>query len=225
MISGFARAAQALGDDRYAERAVRAAEFAKRYLYDAVNNRLLRSCYRGMDGGVAQVSVPISGFLDDYAFLIRALIDLYETKFDPSWLEWALNLQETQDKLFWDEGSAAYFMSPNTDQSILLRLKEGEFAHLLFLTCFLLRKPNCVLQSELPYPLFSFRLYFGIGIKEWVIVQRLEYCSVCSVLYGQFIRSIYDQFIFMAKLSDHQQTLRTSHFVWTRGLWLAKLNG
>lgn len=126
MISGFAKAAQTLGDDQYAERAVKAAQFVKKNLYDAVNNKLLRSCYRGDNGGVIQISIPIAGFLDDYAFLIQALIDLYETTFDSNWLEWAVNLQEMQDELFWDEGSAAYYTSPNTDQTVIMRMKEGK---------------------------------------------------------------------------------------------------
>lgn len=127
MLSGFAKAAQVLGDDRYAQRAVRNAQFIKKHLYDAVSNRLLRSCYRGDNGGVIQTSSPIAGFLDDYAFLIQALLDLYETTFDANWLEWAVQLQETQDELFWDEGSAAYYTSPNTDQTVILRMKEGEW--------------------------------------------------------------------------------------------------
>ncbi|XP_034242847.1 spermatogenesis-associated protein 20 isoform X2 [Thrips palmi] len=126
MISGFAKAAQALGDDKYAERAVKAACFVKKHLYDAVSNRLLRSCYRGDNGGVIQTTSPIPGFLDDYAFLVQALLDLYEATFDTNWLEWAVQLQEVQDELFWDEGSAAYFTSPNTDQTVIMRMKEDQ---------------------------------------------------------------------------------------------------
>lgn len=128
MISGFCKAAQALDDTRYAERAVKAARFVKKHLYDAVSCRLLRSCYRdaGAPGGVGQTSTPIPGFLDDYAFLVQALLDLYEATFDANWLEWAVQLQETQDELFWDEGSAAYYTSPNTDQTVILRMKEDQ---------------------------------------------------------------------------------------------------
>lgn len=69
-------------------------------------------------------SHPIHGFLDDYAFLIRGLLDLYEACFDPQWLEWAEELQEKQDELFWDIASAGYFSMPSSDE-LLLRLKEG----------------------------------------------------------------------------------------------------
>nr|CAD7571150.1 unnamed protein product [Timema californicum] len=129
MISGFAKAGQALGDDSLVDRAVKAANFVKKYLYNPTAETLLRSCYKGSDGSVAQIAVPIAGFVDDYAFLIRGLLDLYEACFDPSWLEWAETLQDQQDRLFWDEEGAAYFTSPASDSSILIRLKEGEYPH------------------------------------------------------------------------------------------------
>lgn len=71
-------------------------------------------------------AVPIVGFLDDYTFLIRGLLDLYEATLDASWLEWAEILQVTQDRMFWDETNAGYFTSPEGDASVLIRVKEGK---------------------------------------------------------------------------------------------------
>lgn len=71
-------------------------------------------------------ATPIFGFLDDYAFLIRGLLDLYESSLDADWLQWAETLQEQQDKLFWDDKAFGYFTSPLGDSSILIRGKEGE---------------------------------------------------------------------------------------------------
>lgn len=126
MISGFAKAGQALENQNHIQRAVGAAKFVRRYLYDDSEKTLLRSCYKGEKDEIAQPAKPINGFLDDYAFLIRGLLDLYEASFDPTWIEWAENLQETQDRLFWDEGSAGYFTSPAGDSSILIRMKEDQ---------------------------------------------------------------------------------------------------
>lgn len=70
-------------------------------------------------------STPIIGFLDDYAFLIRGLLDLYESSLDADWLQWAEQLQEQQDNLFWDSKGFGYFTSPEGDSSILIRGKEG----------------------------------------------------------------------------------------------------
>lgn len=125
MISGYARASETLNDSRYTKRAVQAAEFIKKYLYDKDKKILLRSCYTGENNQVTQISRPIHGFLDDYAFLIRGLLDLYEACFDPQWLEWAESLQEKQDELFWDIASAGYFSMPSSEE-LLLRLKEDQ---------------------------------------------------------------------------------------------------
>ena len=53
---------------------------------------------------MAQLDNPISGFVDDYAFLIRGLLDLYEAGFDSQWIEWALELQ-VKTLIYVTEGS------------------------------------------------------------------------------------------------------------------------
>lgn len=68
---------------------------------------------------------PIPGVLEDYTFLVRGLLDLYEACYDPWCLEWASKLQTTQDCLFWDAADGGYYNSVSTDASIVLRLKEG----------------------------------------------------------------------------------------------------
>ncbi|XP_046660739.1 spermatogenesis-associated protein 20 isoform X1 [Homalodisca vitripennis] len=125
MISGYAKAGEALHNEEYIERAVRAAKFVKNYLYNSDTNTLLRSCYTAKDGSVAQISSPIEGFLDDYAFLIQGLLDLYESCLDAQWLEWAEQLQKRQDELFWDIGTAGYFSTPH-QSDLILRLKEDQ---------------------------------------------------------------------------------------------------
>ncbi|CAG2052955.1 unnamed protein product [Timema podura] len=57
MISGFSKAGQALGDDSFVDRAIKAANFVKKYLYNPTAETLLRSCYKGSDGSVAQMLV------------------------------------------------------------------------------------------------------------------------------------------------------------------------
>lgn len=71
-------------------------------------------------------SPPISGFLDDYAFIICGLLDLHEATLQTEWLRWAEELQLRQDKLFWDDEGGGYFCSDPSDFTVLLRLKEGE---------------------------------------------------------------------------------------------------
>ncbi|XP_032900398.1 spermatogenesis-associated protein 20 [Amblyraja radiata] len=126
MISGFARAGAVLGEKTYILRATKAATFLKEHMFDSNTGRLLRSCYRGSEGVVEQGASPISGFLDDYAFVIRSLMDLYEASFEEQWLEWAVKLQEKQDELFWDANEFGYFTDDANDASVLLRLKEDQ---------------------------------------------------------------------------------------------------
>lgn len=68
---------------------------------------------------------PIFGFADDYVFMIRGLLDLYEASLDEQWLQWAVGLQAKLDELFWDSAGAGYFMVTPDDPSILVRMKEG----------------------------------------------------------------------------------------------------
>ncbi|XP_019349910.2 spermatogenesis-associated protein 20 [Alligator mississippiensis] len=126
MISGFAQSGAILGKEEYVSRAMRAADFLRSHLFDASTGRLLRSCYRGKDNIIEQSTVPIQGFLEDYVFVIQALFDLYEASLNPSWLEWAVQLQHKQDELFWDNKGFAYFSSEAGDSSLLLRLKDDQ---------------------------------------------------------------------------------------------------
>ncbi|XP_071954098.1 spermatogenesis-associated protein 20-like [Antedon mediterranea] len=127
MLSAYARAGQVLRDDRFTQIAVRAAEFIKQELYDQNTNTLFRTAYKA-DAKATERPTLISGFTDDYAFLIRGLLDLYEACFDEELIKWAEQLQQTQDKLFWDDnnGGAGYFSVAANDPNILLRLKEDQ---------------------------------------------------------------------------------------------------
>jgi uncharacterized protein len=116
MISAYARAAQVLGDPRYLEIATRAAKFMRANLYEEKSKLL----YRNYRGGRSD----IEGFADDYAFVIQGLLDLYEASFDVEWLRFAVELQDTQDRLFFDEKNGGYFSTSGKDESVFLRMKD-----------------------------------------------------------------------------------------------------
>jgi len=67
----------------------------------------------------------INGFLDDYAYVIQACIDLYEANFDDDLLMFAYELQKQQDELFWEENKNRYLSTDGKDSSIILHLSEG----------------------------------------------------------------------------------------------------
>lgn len=116
MVSAFARGYQVLNDEKYLEAACRAADFIRRNLYRKESGTLLRR-YREGDAS-------IEGYADDYAFFIQGLLDLYEASFDVDYIAWAVELQKSQDELFWDEFSGGYFSTTGTDQTVLLRMKD-----------------------------------------------------------------------------------------------------
>lgn len=114
-LSAYARAAQVLDDPALLATARRTATFLRDHLCDPATGRLARSHRAGHNDAL--------GFPEDYAALIQGLIDLYETDFDPAWLDWALRLQGTMDKLFWDHDHGGYFANTAADTSVVLRLK------------------------------------------------------------------------------------------------------
>jgi len=116
MISAYARAAQVLDDSAYLDSASRAANFLRAQLYDASRKTLLRNFREGKG--------TVEGFAEDYAFFIQGLLDLYEASFDVGWLKLAIELQATQDRLFFDAKNGGYFSTTGNDKSILLRMKE-----------------------------------------------------------------------------------------------------
>src|SRR5436305_8651380 len=116
MISACARGAQVLDEPRYLESATRAAKFLRANLYDAKSKLLFRN-YR-------ESRSDIEGFADDYAFVIQGLLDLYEASFDIEWLKFAIQLQETQDRLFFDDKNGGYFSNSGKDESVFLRMKD-----------------------------------------------------------------------------------------------------
>jgi hypothetical protein len=117
MISAFARGGAILREPRYTGAAIRAAEFVRSRLYQEKTHRLLRRWRQG--------DAAVGGFLPDYAFYIRGLLDLYEAGGDVRWLRLALELQAAQDEQFWDRDSGGYFHAAE-DPGVIVRLKEDQ---------------------------------------------------------------------------------------------------
>jgi uncharacterized protein len=116
MISAFARAAQVIDEPRYLQVATRSANFVRAKLYDPSRKILYRSYRVGRSN--------IEGFADDYAFVVQSLLDLYEASFDIEWLKLAIELQHTQDRLFFDEKHGGYFSNSGRDKSVFVRMKD-----------------------------------------------------------------------------------------------------
>jgi hypothetical protein len=116
MISAFAKGAQVLHEPRYHQAATRAFDFLLSHLYHRETGRLLR---RWRDGHAA-----IDAFLDDYAALILAALDLYETRFHPRFLNIAVTLATCLAVRFEDHTHGAFFSSSDAHSGLVLRMKE-----------------------------------------------------------------------------------------------------
>ncbi len=115
MIAALARAAQVLGDAACEQAAVAAADFVLRTLRRP-DGRLLHRYREG------QAAIP--AHLDDYAFLVWGLIELYQATFAPAWLEAAVDLQRDMLALFWDEERGGFFFTAADAEQLILRKKE-----------------------------------------------------------------------------------------------------
>ena len=113
MISAHAQAALILGDADYAKRAERAAAFLLKNLRR--DQRLLRSYRSGRAGHNA--------YLDDYAFLIAALLDLYEATGNPDWLRDAIDLEGVLEDRYQDGENGGFFMTSDDHEELLAREK------------------------------------------------------------------------------------------------------
>lgn len=129
IISGLVHAYEVLKDESVLDLALQTAEFINTNLYDKTEKILYRS-YRYDETSQKLVR----GFGDDYCFLIQGLIDLYQIITIPKKsvltsnqiLKWIIELQETQNKLFYDNENGGYFNVDKNDTSILIRMKDGK---------------------------------------------------------------------------------------------------
>jgi uncharacterized protein YyaL (SSP411 family) len=85
MLAAFAEAARILDRDDYLQVAERNADFLLRELR-LENSRLLRTWKEG--------EAKLNGYLEDHAYLIEGLLELYQTTFDPYWFVAAQDLTE-----------------------------------------------------------------------------------------------------------------------------------
>ncbi|MBR9978064.1 MAG: thioredoxin domain-containing protein, partial [Bacteroidetes bacterium] len=117
MISALARAGQAFEDDGITTMASRAAD-------------ALLASLRGPDGRLLHrrrgTDVGIQGFLEDYAFLIQGLIDLYQATFHTPYLRAATELTDDMCSYFVDENDGSLFVSAHDAEELIVRGKQAD---------------------------------------------------------------------------------------------------
>lgn len=114
MIAAMAKAYAALDDERYLTAARRAMTFI---LEKMASGDSLAVWYRdGESGG--------NGNIDDYAFTVWALLELYDATWEPVWLEQAIRLSKRQMQGFYDEKDGGFYLYGNRSEQLILRPKE-----------------------------------------------------------------------------------------------------
>ena len=117
MIAALADAGSVLGEPRYLEAAERCAEFILSELRDG-EGRLLRTYSEGR--------AQIGGYLEDHAFLLEALIVLFEATCDERWLTEARALADQTIERFADTERGGFFSTPADHEALIARRKDLE---------------------------------------------------------------------------------------------------
>lgn len=115
MISSLAFGARVLNEEKYQQAAQKAAEFILNKLTDKTGRLLHR--YR--DG-----TSSIPGMIEDYAFFIHGLLDLYEATFEVAYLESAINLCALMSELFWDKQNGGFNFTASDAERLIFQQKE-----------------------------------------------------------------------------------------------------
>lgn len=115
MIAAMAIGGRVLAKNKYIDVAQKAANF----VFDNLISEDGRLLARYRDGEAA-----ILGYVDDYAFFIWGLIELYEATFNPLYLQKALELNKELIKYFWDDEEGGLFLYGSDSEQLILRQKD-----------------------------------------------------------------------------------------------------
>lgn len=114
MIAALAKAGFAFSEDQFIKLAEKAFAFLETNL---VKNEKLFHRYNSGEAAITAMA-------DDYAFLVWAMIELYETTFNPEYLEKAVYWNEQFIKSFWDEDKGGFYLSIADEDQVYGRQKQ-----------------------------------------------------------------------------------------------------
>ena len=116
MIAAIAKAGVTLGDENFIKVAERSLTFILETMIDETQGLF----HRHKEGDTA-----IDAFLDDYAYLIWALLEVYEGTFKPEYLEIAKKLTLNLIEKFWDEKEGGFYFTSADSEELLVRKKDA----------------------------------------------------------------------------------------------------
>lgn len=107
----LAEAGKVFFNEDYIQAALKGAYFIKKNLW--VEGELLR---RWRDG-----QAMFAGSLDEYAFMIRGVLSLFEANAGSEWLAWAIEMTNKLKDVYKDQEGGAFYQTDGTDKNLLLR--------------------------------------------------------------------------------------------------------
>lgn len=115
MISAFAKAYRVADEKSYLEAAEKCISFIEKNL--VVDGRLLRTYKDG--------KAKLSGYLEDYSYLINALIDVFEANPQAKYLEIATTLANYLVDHFWDAEHNSFYFTADNSEKLIIRPKNN----------------------------------------------------------------------------------------------------
>ena len=114
MLASFAEAGAVLNREDYITVGRNNARFVLRHLRK--DGLLLRTYKEGV--------AKLNGYLEDYAFLIDGLLNLYESTGELEWLEESISLTDTMIEEFWDDEDGGFFFTGKSHETLIVRAKD-----------------------------------------------------------------------------------------------------
>jgi hypothetical protein len=114
MIAALAKTGNVLDNQKYIAAAAKAADFTLKTLTDD-RGRLLKRYRQGKAG--------LSAHLNDYAFMVWGLLELYQATFEIKYLKNAIALNQKMISHFWDEQNGGLYMTADDGEKLIVRSK------------------------------------------------------------------------------------------------------
>ncbi|MDC0856517.1 thioredoxin domain-containing protein [Candidatus Nitrosopelagicus sp.] len=113
MISAFAKGYRISGNEKYFNAATNAAKyFSEQFSKYGFIHRTFKN------------DIPkLNGYLDDYAYLVNSLIDVFEITSDAYFLDMAQNIANYMIEHFWNENEKSFYFTADTHESLIVRPK------------------------------------------------------------------------------------------------------
>ena len=119
MVGTLAEAGAVLGREDFVAAAAAGADFMLEQMVERPAGAPLRLMRTWKDG-----EAKLNGYLEDYAFLVEALVSLYEATFESRWLAAAREVAEAMAERFWDPVEGGFFSTASDHEELIARRKE-----------------------------------------------------------------------------------------------------